>query len=104
MFPSDPPASDLAEALDDEDRESDGCVSNATRLWCWRPGVMKAFFGVRSTLSGGSGLSPADQAVLFAGAAAARSGSCCGLAWEAAPAAVRAAVSHGRRPAGTPPV
>jgi len=103
MFLSDPPASDLAEALDDEDRERDGYASNATRLWCWRPDVMKAFFGVCSTLSSGSGLSPADRAVLFA-AAAARSDSYCGLAWEAAPAAVRAAVSYGRRPAGTPPV
>jgi alkylhydroperoxidase family enzyme len=81
MFLSDPPASDLAEALYDEDRESDGYVSNATRAWCWRPDVMKAFFGVRSTLSSGSGLSRADQAVLFAAAAAARSDSYCGLAW-----------------------
>ena len=38
MFLSDPPASDLAEGLYDEDRESDGYVSNTTRLWCWRPG------------------------------------------------------------------
>jgi alkylhydroperoxidase family enzyme len=81
MFLSDPPKSDLAEALYDEDRESDGYVSNLTRLWCWRPDVMKAFFGVRSVLSGGSGLSPADLAVLFAATAAARSDSYCGLAW-----------------------
>jgi uncharacterized peroxidase-related enzyme len=81
MFLSDPPASDLAEALYDEDRESDGYVSNATRLWCWRPDVMKAFFDVRGTLAGGSGLSRADQAVLSAAAAAARSDSYCGLAW-----------------------
>jgi alkylhydroperoxidase family enzyme len=81
MFLSDPPASDLAEALHDEDRDSDGYVSNTTRLWCWRPEVLKDFFGVRSTLSGGSALSPADQAVLFAAAAAARSDSYCGLAW-----------------------
>jgi alkylhydroperoxidase family enzyme len=81
MFLSDPPASDLAEALYDEDRESDGYVSNATRLWCWRPDVMKAFFGVRSVLSSESGLSAADQAVVFAAAAAARADSYCGLAW-----------------------
>ena len=41
---------------------------------------MKAFFGVRSVLSGESALSPTDQAVLFAAAAAARSDSYCGLA------------------------
>ena len=34
MFLSDPPASDLAETLYDEDRESDGYVMNTTRLWC----------------------------------------------------------------------
>jgi hypothetical protein len=59
MFLSDPPASDLAEALYDEDRASDGYVSNATRLWGWRPDVMKAFFGVRSVLASESGLSAA---------------------------------------------
>jgi alkylhydroperoxidase family enzyme len=81
MFLSDPPASDLAETLYDEDRESDGYVMNTTRLWCWRPDVLQAFFGVRSVLSGGSGLSAADLAVLFAATAAARSDSYCGLAW-----------------------
>jgi alkylhydroperoxidase family enzyme len=81
MFLSDPPASDLAEALYDEDRESDGYVSNATRLWGWRPDVMKAFFGVRSVLASESGLSAADQAVVFAATAAARADSYCGLAW-----------------------
>ena len=81
MFLSDPPASDLAEALYDEDRESDGYVMNATRLWCWRPDVLQAFFGVHSVLSDGSGLSRADQAVLSAATAAARSDSYCALAW-----------------------
>ncbi len=32
MFLSDPPASDLAKTLYDEDRESDGYVMNTTRL------------------------------------------------------------------------
>jgi alkylhydroperoxidase family enzyme len=81
MFLSDPPASDLAEALYEKDRESDGYVANLTRLWCWRPDVMNAFFGVRSALSSESGLTAADQAVLFAAAAAARADSYCGLAW-----------------------
>lgn len=109
MFLSDPPESDPAGALYDEDRESDGYVSNATRLWCWRPDVMKAFFAVRSVLSGESALSPADQAVLFAAAAAARSDSYCGLAWgtqlarHAGPgtaAEVMAGVSGGLDPRG----
>jgi hypothetical protein len=86
MFLSDPPASDLAEALYDEDRESDGYVSNLTRLWCWRPDVMDAFFGVRSLLSSDSnaalGAQPDAQLA------------------SAVPAAARAAVSYGRPPAG----
>jgi hypothetical protein len=62
MFLSDPPASDLAAALYDEDRASDGYVSNTTRL------------------------QPDAQ-----------------LAGDA-PAAVRAAVSSARAPAGVPSV
>ncbi len=81
MFLSDPPESDLAEAQYDEERASEGYVMNATRLWGWRPDVHEAFFGVRSLLSSGSSLSPADLAVLFAATAAARSDSYCGLAW-----------------------
>ena len=53
--------SDLAGALYDEDRESDGYVSNATRLWGWRPGVLTAFFGVRSVLASEPGLSRRGQ-------------------------------------------
>src|SRR5258707_2389808 len=80
MFLSDPPESDLAEAQYDEERASEGYVMNATRLWCWRPDVHEAFFGVRSMLAGGSALSRADMAVLFAATAAARSDSYFGLA------------------------
>ena len=43
--------------------------------------MQQAFYGVRSVLAGGSVLSAADLAVLFAATAAARSGSYCGLAW-----------------------
>ncbi len=81
MFLSDPPASDLADALYQGDRESDGYVMNLTRLWCWRPDVLKAFTDVRGVLSSACGLSAADLAVLFAATAAARSDSYCGLAW-----------------------
>jgi hypothetical protein len=47
MFLSDPPESDLAEALYDEERASEGYVMNLTWLWCWRPDGHEAFFAGR---------------------------------------------------------
>ncbi len=78
MFLSDPPAPDLAGALYQEDRVSDGYVMNLTRLRAWRHGVLKAFAGVRGPALGAQ---PDAQVA------------------EAASAAVRAAVSYGRAPA-----
>lgn len=69
MFLSDPPESDLAKTLYDEDRQSDGYVSNTTRLWC-------------TAVNAALGAQPDAQLA------------------EAAPAAVRTAVSYGRPPAG----
>jgi uncharacterized peroxidase-related enzyme len=81
MFLSEPPASDVVAAKYGQDRESDGYVSNATRLWCWRPDVLEAFYAMRALLIRESELSPGDAALLFAATAAARSDSYCSLAW-----------------------
>lgn len=83
MFLPEPPASADVEAMYDEDRDSDGYVSNTTRLWCWRPDAMEAFFRARALLQRDSDLSAADVAVLFAATAAARSDSYCSLSWGA---------------------
>ena len=77
MFLSDPPASDLAEALYHAGL-ADQQIFEATMLIAWRV----AFTAVNAAL----GAQPDAQLA------------------EAAPVAVRAAVSYGRPPAGTPPV
>ena len=81
MFLSEPPASDEAEALYDEERDSDGYVTNTTRLWCWRPDVLRTYFDTRAMLVRETELSADDVALLFAATAAARSDSYCALAW-----------------------
>ena len=81
MFLDEPPASDDVEALYDAERDSDGYVSNLTRLWCWRPDVKEAFYAMRALLTRESELSSTDAALLFAATAAARSDSYCSLAW-----------------------
>lgn len=83
MFLSEPPASADVQALYDSERESDGYVQNLTRLWCWRPDYLEAFFAARGLLERESDLSAYDKALLFAAAASARSDSYCSLAWGA---------------------
>lgn len=81
MFVSAPPPSELVQAIYQEDLDSDGYVNNFTRLWCWRPEVLQAFFHTRTVLLDESDLNPGDVAVLNTAAAAARSNSYCSLAW-----------------------
>jgi uncharacterized peroxidase-related enzyme len=80
-FVSDPPPSPPVTAAYDADVESDGYVSNFTRLWCWRPDVFTAFATLRADLMADSSLSPREFAVMVASAAAARGDSYCALAW-----------------------
>ena len=81
MFLDEPPTSDLSEQLYEEDRASSGYVDNLTRLWCWRPDAMAAFYDARAVLLNDSGLSSADVAVINAATAGARTDSYCALAW-----------------------
>jgi alkylhydroperoxidase family enzyme len=81
MFLAQPPQSEAVEAAYDEDRRSDGYVSNSSRLWCWRADIFAEFFDLRADLTRLSDLSPADIAVLFASTASARESSYCALAW-----------------------
>ena len=81
MFLDEPPQSDLATQLFDEDRESGGYVDNLTRLWSWRPDALVAFYESRSVLLTESGLVPSEIALINAATAAARSNSYCALAW-----------------------
>src|SRR5262249_18421544 len=82
-FLGEPPATEAAQALYAEERESDGYVSNFMRAWCWRPDVFTAFNELRACLTDESALTFRDRAVLVTAMAAERHDSYCSLAWAA---------------------
>ena len=81
MFLKEPPASEATEAVYAEEREADGYVSNNTRLWSWRPDLLRAFFTLRSGLMQTSALTDREWAVLVTSTAATLRDSYCALAW-----------------------
>lgn len=81
MFLDEPPASEATEAAYDADRDSDGYVWNATRLWCWRRDLRATFAALRANLMESSMLTDRDWAVLVTAAAAELNDSYCSLAW-----------------------
>jgi alkylhydroperoxidase family enzyme len=83
MFLREPPASEAAEALYDQDLKEDGYVWNLTRLWTWRPDVLESFVGLRTLLMNEWGLTDRDRAVLVAAMASELGDSYCSLAWGA---------------------
>ena len=52
MFLTDPPPSPQSDAMFEANRESDGYVTNFTRLWCWRPDLFRSFVDLRLALMG----------------------------------------------------
>lgn len=84
-FLGEPPASEATEAAFAADRDTDGYVWNATRLWCWRPDLDDPFAALRATLMGSSTLTDRDWAVLVTAAAAELNDSYCSLAWGPSP-------------------
>jgi uncharacterized peroxidase-related enzyme len=80
-FLGEPPASAASDAAFNEDREADGYVNNHTRLWCWRPDLLRAFAELRAGLMTSSELADRDWAVLVTATAAERNDSYCSLAW-----------------------
>jgi alkylhydroperoxidase family enzyme len=81
MFLTEPPDSPAGRAAQEDDRQSEGFVMNATRLWCWRPDALESLYATRGVLTDSSSLSAADIAVLNAATASARENSYCSLAW-----------------------
>jgi alkylhydroperoxidase family enzyme len=81
MFLDQAPESPAVRALFDDERATDGYVSNHTRLWAWRPDVNDAFMTARAVLQGDTELTGADIAVVNTAAAAARDSAYCALAW-----------------------
>lgn len=80
-FLTEPPPIEEAARVYEEDRSDDGYVSNLTRLWAWRPDVLKAMVALRGGLMEASSLSGREWAVLVAATAAQRHDSYCSLAW-----------------------
>ncbi|MGW5666500.1 carboxymuconolactone decarboxylase family protein [Micromonospora sp. NPDC003776] len=80
-FIADPPESPAVAAAYQEDLDSDGYVNNLTRVWAWRPDVLRSFQALRADLLAESGLSPREMAVMVAATAAARGDAYCALAW-----------------------
>src|SRR5215216_198721 len=56
-FISDPPLDASVTAAYEEDLASDGYINNSTRVWCWRPDVLRSFQTLRASLTESSDLS-----------------------------------------------
>ena len=80
-FLTDPPLSESVSAVYEADVDSDGYVSNFTRVWCWRPDVLTMFARLRADLVAEASLSAREVAVMVAATAAALGDSYCALAW-----------------------
>lgn len=83
MFLGEPPASEATEAAYAEDRDADGYVNNLTRLWSWRPDLLRSFIALRASLMRASALTDREWAVLVTSTAATLGDSYCSLAWGA---------------------
>lgn len=76
-----PPPTEAAARMYEEDRAEDGYVWNVSRLWAWRPDVLQAVVEMRQELMRESSLTEREWAVLVAATAAERKDSYCSLAW-----------------------
>jgi uncharacterized peroxidase-related enzyme len=83
MFLAEPPRSPDVDAMYDEDVGNDGYVWNNTRLWAYRPDVIRSFVELRARVTDASTLSEREVAVLVAATAGASGDSYCALAWGA---------------------
>ena len=103
MFLTDPPQSPQSDAMFEVNRESDGYVTNFTRLWCWRPDLFKAFVDLRLELMGSTTLTEREQAIVVAATVSAFGDSYCSLAWGSKLAKLAGDETAGRVIAGALP-
>lgn len=85
--------------------DKDGRRMNLLSAWAWRPEVFEGFVALRNLLTGQSGLSAREQALIVCATAAALGDSYCALAWgrklgDAAGPGVAASVLASRTDAG----
>jgi uncharacterized peroxidase-related enzyme len=83
MFLEEPRRSPDVDAMYDEDVTTDGYVWNNTRLWAYRPDVIRGFVELRGRVTGGSTLTEREVAVLVVAMAGEVGDSYCALAWGA---------------------
>jgi uncharacterized peroxidase-related enzyme len=83
MFLDEPPPSEARDSLYSEELETDGYVANNTRLWAWRPDILRSFAELRSGLMKASALTSREWAVLVVSTASTMNDSYCSLAWGA---------------------
>ena len=81
MFLTDPPPSPQSDAMFEANRESDGYVTNFTRLWCWRPDLFRSFVDLRLALMGETTLTDREIAIVVTATVSAMGDSYCSLAW-----------------------
>lgn len=81
MYLSEPTPDDAVRSLYQDDLSGDGYVMNLTRLWAWRPELLRSYVSVRAAAVADSGLSDREIALLVVASAAARRDSYCSLAW-----------------------
>lgn len=80
-FLEEPPMTEEARALYDEDLADSGYVWNVSRLWAYQPDTMQQFFELMSQAFKPSGLNFRQRGVLVAATASTLGDSYCSLAW-----------------------
>jgi alkylhydroperoxidase family enzyme len=99
-FLADPPPTEAAERLLEEDAADGGYVMNLTRIWAYEPAAMIGLFDVLGVASRVGDLSRRQRGILVSACASTLGDAYCSLAWgtrlaaETAPA-VAAGVLHG---------
>lgn len=81
MFLREPPETDEVLAAHEAERDSEGYVSNHTRLWSWRIDLDQEFRRLRSGILSSSALTERDFAVLVTATVSQLGDSYCALAW-----------------------
>jgi uncharacterized peroxidase-related enzyme len=79
MFLDEPPPSEGARRIFDDDQKYMGWVMNASRLWAWQPESQEALFDLFGSVS--AGFSMRQRGVLVAACASTFGDSYCSMAW-----------------------
>lgn len=81
MHVGEPEANAERDRLYQDDIDTDGYVTNHTRVWGWQPSLVDTLFEMMGSASEAAGLSFRDRGVLVVATAAGLGDSYCTLAW-----------------------